>query len=145
VVVSQLGAILVVAQYVSGIISQQVAIRTIIHGTSALLPSACVEIFYGARYILAQNVCCIITQNVSNWGDIIIAESSRMTTRVSISVHTLPTHTIFFKCIGTQNEAFRAMEGEAMIVFCATLIQICICALYIIAENIFSVHPVRVA
>jgi hypothetical protein len=144
VVICQFTASLIIAKYLSSIVSQHEALRTIIHGASALLDSTGVQIFDSARNINAKNICSIFFQDVTVWSNPIITEGCRMTTCVPIGINALPPHAITFKCIRTKDEAFGAIESQAMVVFSTTLIQVCVRTYSIVAKNILSIDPVLI-
>jgi hypothetical protein len=68
-----------------------------------------------------------------------------MAAGVPVGIGTLPPHTICLKSVRTKEEASGAFESEAVIVFGATLVQVCVCANRVIAKNVFGINPVRIA
>jgi hypothetical protein len=68
-----------------------------------------------------------------------------MAAGVPVGIGTLPPHTICLIRVRSKEEASGAIECEAVIVFCATLIQVCVCANHVIAKDVFSINPVGIA
>jgi len=145
VVIGQLGAILVIAEDISSIISEHETFRAIVHSAPTLLDSACVQIFNSTRYVFANNVRSILSQHVSMRSNPIITEGCRMTTRIPIGVNTFPAHAILFECVSTQEKASGASECEAVIVFGTALIQVCVCTYDVITKDVLGIDPVSIA
>jgi hypothetical protein len=142
-------AIRIVAENISSIVSEQVACWTIEHAAPALLGCACIQVSYSASRV--QTFCrrCAWLQNIASRWDIVIAKGGNIAARVPIDIFAPPTTATDVLTLELIEEAFHwqliTMVGVALTLFATTLVEVCVCAISVVAQYIVSVDTMQIA